>query len=185
MKRFLKIALIAVAALFVLAYIGYQYAKAQTKKASPEETVTFALGDAQITINYSRPYKKGRTIFGGLVPYGEVWRTGANEATTFTVNRSLNFGGTVVPAGVYTVWSRPDADSWEIYLNSDSYSWGVDFDQKAQRDPAKDVAVFRSEVRHMPTPQEQFEISVNTAGDPAELTLTWDDVQVAVPITLP
>lgn len=184
MSKFWKRILVIVAALFVLVFAGFRYMKMQTKKHSPEETVTYYLGGAdslQVEVTYSRPYKKGRLIFGGLVPYGKVWRTGANEATTFMVSKDVHFGGKPVKAGTYTLWTLPEADTWTVYLNRKMYSWGVDFDGNAQRDPAFDVAAVQVPVVHDSIADEQFLIHVT---DPArELVLEWDDVKVTVPIT--
>jgi len=182
MPKFLKWLLIILAALFVIGFFGFRYMKTQTKKASPEEVVTFNIGELSIAVDYSRPSKKGRAIFGGLVPYGKVWRTGANEATTVTVNKDMLFGKTAVKAGKYTLWSIPGADEWSVILNSKMYGWGVNFDGEAQRDPMADVALVKVPVRHILVPMEQFTIAVE--GNPAELTLTWDDVQVGVPVAL-
>lgn len=180
LKRVLIGTVIAVAVIFGV----LRYLKVQTKQASPEETVTFYLDGpdgVQVEVMYCRPYKKGRAIFGGLVPYNKVWRTGANEATTFTANKDISFGGTRVKAGTYTLWTLPGEKSWTVYLNSKMYNWGVDMDGNAQRDPAFDIAAIQVPVVIEPTIVEQFTISVSDPGK--ELVLRWDDVMVAIPIT--
>jgi hypothetical protein len=181
MPRLLKRLLIGLAVLAVLAFAAFQVMKSQTKKHSPEENYTYYDGDFQLSITYCRPYKKGRTIFGGLVPYGEVWRTGANEATVLTATKDFTFGGIPVKAGTYTLWSTPGPEQWAVHLNSGSYGWGVDFDGKAQRIAAKDVAVATVPVQHAEAPLEQFAITV--ADDGSALLLAWDDVLVAVPLS--
>lgn len=181
MPKFLKWSLVALAALFVLGYFGFQYMKSQTKKASPEETVSFALGSGTVEVTYSRPSVRGRSIFGGLVPYGKVWRTGANEATTITFSQDVVFGDKPVKAGTYTLWSVPGPDTWTVMVNSKMYGWGVNFDGEAQRDPLTDVAEVKVPVRHLTAPVEQFTIAVT--NDPAELTLSWSDVQVGVSLS--
>jgi len=181
MPKFLKWALIIVITLVVIGFVGFRYMTAQTKKASPEETSAFYLGDLTVEVNYSRPTKKDRAIFGALVPYGKVWRTGANEATTITVNKDILFGTTEVKAGTYTLWTIPGAEEWSVILNNKMYGWGVNFDGEAQRDPMADAAVVKVPVRHLQAPVEKFTIAVE--GDPQELTLSWDDVQVGIPIT--
>lgn len=187
MPKTVKRVLIGVVALAIVIFGVMRYKRVQTKKASPEETVTFFLVGAdslQVEVNYCRPYKKDRVIFGGLVPYGKVWRTGANEATTFTVNRDIRFGGKPVKAGKYTLWTLPSADAWIVYLNSKMYPWGVDMDGHAQRDPAFDVAAIPVPVTLLSdTIVEQFRINVEVESEPVRLSLTWDDVMVAVPIT--
>ncbi|MCU0320681.1 MAG: DUF2911 domain-containing protein [Flavobacteriales bacterium] len=181
MPKFLKWSLIGVVLLAVLAFVGFQFMKAQTKKASPEETVTFFLNDLTVEITYSRPYKKGRAIFGALVPYGKVWRTGANEATTFTINKDIVFGDRPVKAGTYTLWTIPGEREWSVILNSGMYGWGVNLDGEAQRNPLNDVATVKVPVLSADPGMEQFTIAVE--GEPAALTLTWDHVRVHVPIT--
>jgi hypothetical protein len=180
MHKFLKWSLVTLAALFVLGYFGFQYMKSQTKMASPEETVSFALGSGTVEVTYSRPSVRGRSIFGGLVPYGKVWRTGANEATTITFSQDVMFGDKSVLAGTYTLWSVPGPDTWQVMVNSKMYGWGVNFDGEAQRDPLADVAEVKVPVRHLTAPVEQFTIAVT--NNPAELTLSWSDVQVGVPL---
>lgn len=173
---------IAIVALIVFGVLRYM--RMQAKQASPEETVSFYLDAPNgpvVEVTYCRPYKKGRVIFGGLVPYGKVWRTGANEATTFTVDKDIVFGGTPVKAGTYTLWTLPGETSWSVYLNSKMYSWGVDMDGNAQRDPAFDIAGIHVPVVIEPMIVEQLDISVSDPGK--ELVLRWDNVRIAVPIT--
>jgi hypothetical protein len=179
MPRMLKWSLIGFATLALLAFVGFQFMKARTKKASPEETVTYFLDDLTVEITYSRPYKKGRTIFGSLVPYGKVWRTGANEATTLTINKDIRFGDRPVKAGTYTLWTIPGEQEWSVIINSGTYGWGVNFDGEAQRDPLSDVAQVKAPTTPV-EPVEQFTIAVE--GEQPALTLTWDNVRVSVPI---
>lgn len=179
MPKLLKWILLSVAVLAVIAFAGFQYMKAQTKKASPEETVSFFLNDLLVEVTYSRPTKKGRAIFGSLVPYGKVWRTGANEATTFTVNKDIVFGDKPVKAGTYTLWTIPGPEEWTVILNSKMYGWGVNFDGESPRDAMADVARFNAVVERPASPLEQFTISMDQ-GDAPRLVLAWDDVQVAV-----
>lgn len=180
MFKVIKWGVVGLAVLAILGYAGFEVMKMRTKKASPEEVATFVLDAVTVEVNYSRPYKKARQIFGGLVPYGKVWRTGANEATTFTVNSDIQFNGTPVPSGTYTLWTIPGKEEWSVILNGKMYGWGVNFEGEAQRDPLADVALAKVPVRHLEVPMEQFTIAVS--ADPSELTLTWDDVQVGVPI---
>jgi hypothetical protein len=180
MANALKRTALVLLGILVLAVAGFQVMKSRTKKASPEETAIFRSGDLEVTVTYSRPFKKGRQIFGALVPYGKVWRTGANEATTITFNSDVVFGTTPVKAGTYTLWSQPGPDEWTVMLNGKMYGWGVDFDGNAQRDPLADVAQAKVPVQRTQAPVEQFTIAVE--GNPPALTLSWDDQQVAVPL---
>lgn len=180
MSKILKGLLIGAVLLAVIGYFGFGYMKSQTKKASPEVVNTFKVADATITVDYSRPSKKGRVIFGELVPYGKVWRTGANEATTFTVDKDIRVGGLPLAAGTYTLWTIPQATSWTVIFNNKMYSWGVTYGGEAQRDPAADVASVEVPVQAMPDVTEEF--TINVSGDPASLNLMWDQTQVSVPI---
>ncbi|HQV75709.1 MAG: DUF2911 domain-containing protein [Flavobacteriales bacterium] len=180
MPKFLKGLLIGAAVLAVLGYFGFGYMKSQTKKASPEEVVTFQVDGASITVDYSRPSKKERVIFGELVPYGKVWRTGANEATTISIDKAITVGGAALAAGTYTLWTIPQIDTWTVIFNTKMYPWGVNYDGEPQRDPTADMVKVEVPVENLPGPVEQFTIAVE--GDPAALILKWDQVQVSVPI---
>ena len=182
MNKILKWSLIVIAVLAVGLFIAFKVLQTQTKKNSPEETVTYTQGEVALSVYYNRPYKKGRDIFGGLVPYGEVWRTGANEATTFTTNADLNIDGNALPAGKYTLWTIPEAETWTVIFNGEQYGWGVSWGGVASRDPAADVLQVRVPVTTLPTPVEQFTIAFE-GDNPTALTLSWDRTQVAVPMS--
>jgi hypothetical protein len=182
MPKFLKWSLISLAVLAVLAFAGFQYMKAQTKKASPESTVTLEVQDLRLEVTYSRPSKKGRVIFGSLVPYGKVWRTGANEATTLTAKQDFSFGGTPVKAGTYTLWTIPGPTEWTVILNSKMYGWGVNFDGESPRDAMADVATYKAPVEKPLATIEQFTIGLEQGAAP-RLMIAWDDVQVGVPVS--
>jgi hypothetical protein len=181
MNKFLKWALIILGSLILIGFVGMNVMKSQTKKASPEGNVAFTKGDLQVDIFYCRPSKKGREIFGGLVPYDETWRTGANEATTFTTNKDLLIGGQQLPAGKYTLWTIPGKAAWKVIFNKEMYGWGVDFNKKAQRKPESDALVATVVPEVTPEVTELFTISVVDAEVTA-LVLTWDQTRVAVPL---
>ena len=180
MPKFLKNILLIVAVLFALGYLGFNYMKSQTKKASPEEVNTYTVNDLSITVDYSRPSKKGRVIFGELVPYGKVWRTGANEATTVEVSKDIHLGGKPLAAGKYTLWTIPQPDAWTVILNSKSYSWGVTYGGEAQLDPTADVLRVEVPVQELPTEVEMFTIDVSST--PPALNLKWDRTGVSLPL---
>ncbi|MBP6310831.1 MAG: DUF2911 domain-containing protein [Flavobacteriales bacterium] len=180
MSKTIKRILIIVAVLGVGAYVATKFMKSQTKQASPEVEQTYTVGDLTAVVHYCRPSKKGRVIFGSLVPYGKVWRTGANEATTISFSEPITFGGTAVPAGTYTLWSTPGADQWSVYLNKKMYGWGIDFDGNAMRDPMEDVAVAKVIPKTLTTPAELFTIGI--AASPATLVMEWDLTHVEVPL---
>ena len=106
---------------------------------SPHETAKATVGGANISIEYGRPYLRGRKIMGGLVPYGRVWRTGADAATTLTTSKDLVIGGTTVPAGKVTLYTLPGEDQWKLILNKQTGQWGTEYDQ------SKDLARVRSD----------------------------------------
>ncbi|MAY83418.1 MAG: hypothetical protein CMP59_04720 [Flavobacteriales bacterium] len=175
----LKWTLIIVFGLGILGFLGFQFMIYQTKKASPEATVVYEGEDITLSVNYCRPYKKGRKIFGELVPYGEVWRTGANEPTTFMTNKDITIEGVKLKAGKYTLWTIPQETQWTIILNSKMYDWGVNWDEKASRDPMYDV--LRVNVPSVPTKEvvEQFTIEFIYH---VNMVMKWDDTEVIVPI---
>ncbi|MPR34235.1 DUF2911 domain-containing protein [Salmonirosea aquatica] len=180
MNKFLKWAAIIIGSLAILLFVAFKFMQSNTKKASPEQTVALKQGGKDVTVFYCRPYKKGREIFGGLVPYGEVWRTGANEATTFTTKNELVIGGKLLPAGEYTLWTIPERDKWTVIFNSKQYGWGVSFDGKASHEADADVLKVEVPTEVLSVPVEQFTISFNEAVPAMELA--WDQTKVAVPL---
>jgi len=183
MKKALKIIGIILLVLIIGGYGFREYMISQTKKASPEETVTYAKGDIELEVFYNRPYKKGRVIFGNLVPYDVTWRTGANEATTFETNTDITIAGKTLPKGKYTLWTVPGESHWDVVFNDKMYMWGVG-SNGASRNPDKDVIVATVPVQSMSEMMEQFTISFDENGGQVYLTLAWDTTSVAVPITL-
>lgn len=183
MKRFLIFSVIGIVVIVaLLAVIGYMDT-VKTKSFSPEGEAVFTKEDLTVKVFYNRPYKKGREIFGSLVPYDKVWRTGANEATTFETNRDLTIEGKTLKAGKYSLWTIPRPDSWTIIFNSEYGQWGINSKAEANRDPARDVlkvdvlAVEQSQVF------EQFTISFNKTGEDAEMVLIWDKTLVSLPFS--
>ncbi len=180
--KIIKWVLIAAIGLSVIGYGIFTLIRANTKKFSPEDTVGYIKNDLQLSVFYNRPYKKGRPIFGALVPFGEVWRTGANEATVFTANKDLTLEGQVLPAGKYTIWTIPNADMWEVIFNSKQYIWGVDSEGKASRDPAFDVLNIKIPVDKKSDVTEQFTIFFTEINSQINMVFEWDQTKVSVPI---
>ena len=181
MRKFLLVlGVILVVILGVLTYFRVYY----TKSFSPEDQVKFEDGDLKITIVYNRPSKKGRVIFGELVPYDKVWRTGANEATTFETTKDLTFGDKPLKAGKYSLWTIPGEQTWTILFNSESGQWGVGFDGEANRNPAKDVISVEVPSVTIDKEVEQFTIEVGNMGEDHELTFIWDKTVVALPFSI-
>jgi hypothetical protein len=171
--------LIIIVVLLAAAYGGFRYMKQETKKASPEATVKYERSGLELTVNYCRPYKKGRDIFGGLIPFEEVWRTGANEPTTFTTNQTLSFGDEFLEAGTYSLWTIPYKTQWTIILNSEVPGWGVGFDGEPSRDPDYDVLKINVPTQELDEVVEQFTIEFVYH---VNLSMSWDQTKVTIPI---
>ena len=144
---------------------------------SPRDTVDATIGNTTIAINYSRPAKRGRVIFGGIVPYDQVWRTGANAATQLTVDGgNIEIGGTRIPAGKYTLWTIPSKQGWQLIINKQTGQWGTIYDA------AQDLARIAVKSEGVALPVETFTIAVEGRGQSeGVISLTWDRVRVVVP----
>jgi hypothetical protein len=165
--------------LFALCLIGSLPLAAQQNRPSPAATVSAKIDGADIKIAYSQPSMRGRKIWGGLVPFGEVWRTGANEATKITLANAIVLGGKEVPAGSYTLWTLPAADgSAKLIINSETGQWGTNYNEK------KDYARIDLKRTELAKPVEQFVIAVDEATGGGVLKLTWDKLQYSVAFTV-
>jgi hypothetical protein len=136
---------------------------------SPRDTVRVAnVGGAALTVDYSRPSKRGRIVFGGVVPYGEVWRTGANAATQIRTDKALDFGGTVVPAGFYTLWTVPGPNVWKLIVNGETGQWGT------AHKPEQDLHTIDMKTQELPEVVERFTIRVDPTPKGGVLAFEWD-----------
>jgi hypothetical protein len=182
-RRFLIFSAAGVVLLVVL-IMGVQYIRYRhTKSFSPEAEVVFTAGDVRMAVVYNRPYKKGRQIFGALVPYGKVWRTGANEATVFETNRPLKIKDKTLPAGKYSLWTIPDSLSWTVIFNAEYGQWGINAKMEANRNPQLDVLAVVVPAIRQDKIFEQFTIELAPmTGREVELVLMWDDTVVSVPM---
>ena len=151
-------------------------------RLSPKDSAKISLNDLDIEVAYNRPSKRDREIFGALVPFNKVWRTGANEATTFSTNKDLIIDGMRLKKGKYTIWTVPMAESWKVMLNSKQYEWGVDEKMEPMWDPNYDVIQIEVPVKQIDATVEKFTIAFdNTTGD-LKLTMAWDNTLIEVPI---
>lgn len=176
MKR--TVSLTVSAALLVSA--GAALLPAQPPRKSPHETAEFVLAGKKITITYGRPYKKGRQIFGGLEPYGKVWRTGADEATTFTTEGDLMLGPLHVVAGTYSLFTIPEETKWTLILNKVAKQWGA-----FKYDQAQDYGRAQMKVTKVSTPTEQLTITIEKKdSDSGTLKIMWDDVVASIPVMM-
>ncbi|WP_029037952.1 DUF2911 domain-containing protein [Salinimicrobium xinjiangense] len=174
--------LIIAGAVIMVSYIVY---KNNTKSFSPEDTVTYSSGDLTLEVFYNRPYKKEREIFGGLVPYGQVWRTGANEATTFYTSKDILVDGSLLPAGKYTLWTIPQEETWKVIFNSEMYPWGITAEQVPSRIAEYDVLVVEMPVVKLENPVEQFTIFFEEKQQFITFNMVWDRTLIRVPIIDP
>jgi hypothetical protein len=147
-------------------------------RVSPKATVSQTVGLTTISLSYCRPGVRGRAIWGGLVPYDEIWRTGANEATTITFSDAVSVAGMAVPAGTYAVFTIPGKEAWTVILSRDTTSWGSN-DYK----PADDVVRIKVTPRPAAAAVEWMTFRFDALGtDTAELVLAWERLELAVPI---
>ncbi|MDQ8203003.1 DUF2911 domain-containing protein [Pelagicoccus sp. SDUM812003] len=148
--------------------------------ASLRSTVTQQIGKTTVTVDYSRPNMKGREIFGALVPYGEVWRTGANACTKLSTDTEIQIGGSTLPAGRYGLFSIPNKDQWTIIINANADQFGA-----FTYDDALDVLRFTAPSKSMQESFETFEIAfAQVADNAARIELRWDETVVAFPISV-
>jgi hypothetical protein len=162
----------------VASYAAREQAGAGVGILSPRDTVRVtSAGGAALMIDYSRPAKRGRAVYGGIVPYGEVWRTGANAATQFRTDKALDFGGTVVPAGFYTLWTLPTATGWKLIVNGETGQWGTA--HKAE----KDLYTLDMKVSSLPQVVERFTISVEPSATGGVIDLDWDTTRASIAFT--
>ncbi len=164
---------------FLLALIfglstGLMAQKDKSERASPPAEASATLGEVTIDINYSSPAVKKRTIWDKLVPYGKVWRTGANEATTFEVNEDVSINGEELPAGKYALFTIPGEKEWTFIFNSEADQWGA-----YKYDEGKDVLRVTAKPGATPQQQERMVFEITTRGDDvAWVNLKWDELAV-------
>jgi Protein of unknown function (DUF2911) len=154
---------------------------AQVKMPAPSSTQTIKqeFGMGAIELTYSRPNAKGRKIFGDLVPYNKLWRTGANSATKIIFNDAVELGGKKVDTGTYVLYTIPGVDSWEIILNKGLTNWGVDGYKESE-----DVIRFRVEPMKSKNNIETFTIEFgNIQPESCELSIKWAKTSVSIPVT--
>jgi hypothetical protein len=147
-------------------------------RPSPMASIAMRYKDSYVKITYSQPHKRGRDVFGSLVPYGKVWRTGANEATEITATKNILVNGTLLKAGTYSIFTIPEKEKWTIIINSDVGLWGsYNYNQKL------DVMRFEAPVQAIPDLiYEPFTLQFDQRNDVANLLIMWDRVKISIPI---
>lgn len=146
-------------------------------RASPKATVTQTVGTTEVSIAYNRPGVKGRTIWGDLVPYEQVWRTGANEATTITFGDEVTIGGVTLPAGTYGLFTIPGRSEWTVVLNKGATLWGA-YEYKQ----ADDVVRVKATPSAAPFTERLTFTFANVETESADVVLAWEKMQVSFPI---
>ncbi len=151
----------------------------KSKRPSPpaKAECKFANGKT-ITVDYSSPRMKGRKIYGGLVPYGQVWRTGANEATTFVTNTDVIVGGKEVPAGSYTLFTVPNENKWILVISKKTGEWGIPYPGEADDYGRVDMKVSKPS-----SPVENFTIAFEQAGNSCVMHLDWEMTRATAEIS--
>lgn len=147
-------------------------------RPSPLAIVNLRHKDAYLKITYSQPHKRNREIFGNLVPYGQIWRTGANEATEVTLTRDILLNNQILKAGTYSLFTIPEKEKWTIIINAETGLWGTyNYNQ------VLDVLRFEVPVQRIaPIVYEAFTIQLIQRNELADLLMLWDDVKVSIPL---
>ncbi|HWI92635.1 MAG TPA: DUF2911 domain-containing protein [Flavisolibacter sp.] len=149
----------------------------KTPQPSPGQTLKQDFGISSIELNYSRPGIKGRKIFGDLVPYGKVWRTGANSATRIKFSDDITIGGQALKAGEYAIYTVPGEKEWEVIINKGSVNWGTDYKQE------DDILRVKATPVKLDQPVESFTMQfANVKSNSTDLQIMWDKTLVSVPI---
>jgi Protein of unknown function (DUF2911) len=183
MKKFALIAA-SLLAIATLASAQMSMSEDKSKRPSPPAKADCKFADGKtIHVDYSSPRAKGRKIFGAasdkaLVPYGEVWRTGANEATTFVTDANLMVGDKAVPAGSYTIFTVPKADEWWLVISKKTGEWGTDYPGEKE-----DLVRVPMRVSKTKAPVENFTIAFDHAGSKCTLRMEWENTRASVEIT--
>jgi hypothetical protein len=146
---------------------------------SPHDRTEWTIDGANIAVEYGRPFAKGRKIVGGVVPYGDVWRTGADEATLLITDATLRFGALTLAPGKYSLWTLPGQKQWMLIVNKDTGQWGTTYNQK------EDLGRVEMKVDKTRAPVDQLTISIDdTAGNGAVLAVEWENTRASVPFTV-
>ena len=145
------------------------------RTASPRDTARGTVGAATLLVDYGRPSRRDRTIFGALVPYDQVWRTGANAATTLVVGAPVQLGDQPLPAGTYTLYSLPTRNGWTLIVNGQTGQWGTEY---AERRDVMRVPMLVSRIE----PVDTFRITIEGGDAEGQLAFAWDTLQGVVPL---
>ncbi|MDT8369640.1 MAG: DUF2911 domain-containing protein [Longimicrobiales bacterium] len=154
--------------------------EAAMNRTSPKRSIDFTLGDQAATLCWDAPSVRGREIFGGLQPYGELWRMGANEATSIHLPFAAEIGGIRLEPGSYTIYAKPGRESFEIFVNARVERWGIPFTDDVREN---DIGSFTRPVTRIDTPVEQLRFTFESHGEGmGHLVMEWADVRVEIPV---
>lgn len=165
---------------FILSVLPISCALSQevpVTRPSPTALTTVRYKDTYVKITYCQPKKRGRQIFGGLVPYGQVWRTGANEATEITLTKDIFINGTLLSAGTYSLFTIPEKDSWTIIINKELGLWGA-YNYNSKMDVMRFVVPVQAISDEV---FESFTIKFEQRNNMADLLLLWDKNKISIP----
>lgn len=155
---------------------GSASAQDKSKRPSPPASASCKLADGKtIGVDYSSPAMKGRKIFGELVPYGKIWRAGANEATAFVTTADLTVDGKSIPAGSYTIFAIPNPDKWTLVISKKTGEWGTAYPGESE-----DLARAEMKVSALPSPVENFTISFDTDKSACTLHMDWEKSRATI-----
>src|SRR5256714_2986002 len=160
-----------------VAALGKSFAARSLGTLSPPDSVRASVGGAALSVRYSRPSTRGRVIFGTVVPWNQVWRTGANQATVLETSADLTLAGTAVPAGKYSLWTLPSPAGWKLIVNKNTGQWGTDYNAQY------DLARLDMKVDKLAQPVEQFTIRVDPEGNGGVLKLEWERTRASIPFS--
>ena len=163
---------------FARAFASAEAAHGPVGQLSPRDTAWGEVGHARMMVDYGRPSRRGRVVFGQVVPWGRVWRTGANEATQLTTDAPLVIGGRRIPAGTYSLWTVPRRDGATLILNRRTGQWGTHYERTL------DLARIEMTRDTLAQPLEQFTIAIEPAVAGGVLRLSWDSTSYFVPLTV-
>jgi hypothetical protein len=169
-----------VAALFLIFFAASAaQGQAPADRPSPPEKAECKLPDGKtVHVDYSSPRMRGRKVFGALVPYGQPWRAGANEATTFVLGSDVSVGGKAVPAGSYTIFTLPNADRWLLIISKQTGEWGIPYPGDSY-----DFARIPMKLSKLSAPLEDFTISFDPSGGVCTMNLAWETTKASIAIS--
>ena len=171
--------LVAVLAAIAVLILAVPRVRSRPQYTSPPASVSAQIGGKQISIDYYAPSMHGRKVMGALVPYGEVWCTGANWATKITFATALQIGDLKLPAGSYSLWTIPNAKEWTLIVNKQTGQFHLDYDA------SRDFGRTKMTIKKLDAPVETFKIELRPgAGNQGTLALLWETTEASIPLTI-